>query len=119
MNTENSTSESSASGRHYNDSAIHQHALQCSNQVKGGKFTRVGQDFIDEVHADVDSLLRRIKNVDWPVQIHEPVDAGELNFVTGALMDRFQEAVNLAIARLIQRKVQKQPSCGKTLGRTY
>ena len=105
-----------ASGRYFNDSALHQHALECSVAVKNGKFTRVGQDFMDEVHADVEAFIRELRNK-WPVQIHDPVPC-ELTFTTGALMDKVQGVLNDAIARLIQRKVQRQPSCGKTLSRT-
>ena len=106
-----------ASGRHFNDSAIRQHALACSVEIKCGKFTRVGQDFIDEVHADVEALIRDIRNK-YPLTLHQEVATGGATFTTGALMDRLQEAVNGAIGRLIQRKVQCQPSCGKTLSRT-
>jgi len=105
-----------SSGRHFNDSAIRAHALACSLAIKHGKFTRVGQDFIDEVQADVEALIREVRNK-WPVQVHAPVPHA-LTFTTGALMDRVQEAINEAVSRLIQRKVQMQPSCGKTLSRT-
>lgn len=111
-----SNTADNASGRHFNGSAIRAHALECSNKIKGGKFTRVGQDFIDEVQADIECLVREIKNK-YPVQVHEPVPC-DLKFTTGALMDRIEEALNLAIPRLIQNKVQRQPSCGKTLSRT-
>jgi hypothetical protein len=38
--------------------------------------------------------------------------------VTGALLDKIGVELNRAVCRLIQNKVQKQPSCGVTLGRT-
>lgn len=116
MDTENIEPLDLASGRHFNDSAIHSHALACSKACKGGKFTRVGQDFIDEVHADVEAIVRELRGK-YPPQIHGPVSC-DVNFITGALMDRLQEALNGAIARMIQRKVERQPSVGKTLSRT-
>jgi len=116
--TENATAPLDlASGRHFNDSAIRAHALACSVAVKGGKFTRVSQEFIDEVHADIEALIREVRNK-YPITVHEPVNTGDATFTTGALLDRVQEAINGAIGRLIQRKVQMQPSCGKTLSRT-
>ncbi|SRR6266568_1931787 len=105
-----------SSGRHFNDSAIRAYALGCSVAIKGGKFTRVSEEFVDEVKADVEGLIRGLRTA-FPVQMHDPV-ATNLTFTTGALLDRVQEALNGAIARLIQRKVQRQPSCGKTLSRT-
>ena len=107
-----------ATGRHYNESAIHAHAIACSDAIKGGKFTRVSEEFIIEVKADVDAFLRKLSNAEWPVQIHDPVPCEQPTFITGALTQHFQDALNIAIARLIQRKVEKQPSCGKTLSRT-
>lgn len=107
---------SSATGRYFNDTAIRDHALECSKRLKGGKFSRVGQDFIDEVHADIECFVRAIRK-QWPCFVHEQIQT-EVTFTTGALLDRIQPVLNEAIARLIQNKVQKQPSCGKTLSRT-
>jgi len=50
--------------------------------------------------------------------VHDTLPAGELNFTTGVLMDHLRPRVNDLIARVIQNKVQRQPSCGKTLART-
>jgi hypothetical protein len=107
-----------STGRHFNDTAIREHALACSVAIKGGKFTRVGQDFIDEVHADIESIIRDWNNK-FPLNNHAPVSNYDaFTFTTGALMSRVQEALNGAIRRLVQRKVEVQPSCGKTLSRT-
>lgn len=105
-----------SSGRYLNETAIRDHALECSKQFKAGKFTRVGQDFIEEVQTDVENLVRTIKS-QWPPWLHDQLDT-EKTFTTGALMDRIQPVLNQAIARLIQNKTIKQPSCGKTLSRT-
>lgn len=122
MDEKTETALDLSTGRHFNDSAIRAHALACSVAIKGGKFTRVSEDFIEEVHADIEALIREIKNK-YPATMHEPVRAcdargTDYTFTTGALLDRTQEALNGAIGRLIQRKVQVQPSCGKTLSRT-
>jgi hypothetical protein len=102
--------------RTLNESAIRDHALRCSKVFKGGKFTRVGQDFLDEVAQDVDSLVRELK-AKWPSWVHDPV-VTDSTFTTGALLEQIQPSLNEAIGRLIQNKVVKQPSCGKTLSRT-
>lgn len=95
-----------------NESAIHDHALACSKAYRAAKFTRVGEDFQNEVRADLEAFLRELRNK-WPT-LHPPLPT-ESSFVTGALSDKVMAALNDAIARLIQNKVQKQPSCGCTL----
>lgn len=107
-----------ASGRFLNESAIRNHALRCSAKFKCNRFTRVGQDFLDEVSADVEAWLRELRNK-YPTRIFEPLEPDEkTSCVTGALCDKIGVELNYAICRLIQLKVQSQPSCGKTLSRT-
>lgn len=104
-----------ASGRFLNESAIKSHALLCSKTYRAGKFTRVGADFMDEVKADVEALVRNIRN---QYSTLHPALQSEAAFATGALMDKVEVSLNGLIARLIQNKVQRQPTCGCTLGRT-
>jgi hypothetical protein len=109
-----------SSGRYLNESAIHAHALQCSKSYRAGKFTRVGGDFVDEVKADVEALIREIRGKYKTLHPALSLSVASSNsaFTTGALSDRVMAELNNAIGRLIQNKVQRQPSCGKTLGRT-
>lgn len=104
------------STRMINETALREHALKCSETYRCGKFTRVGQDFIDEVKTDVEVWLRELRGK--APTLHSAIDPGEENLLSGALVERVAKELNRAIARLIQNKVQKQPSCGKTLGRT-
>jgi hypothetical protein len=99
------------------ESAIHAHALECSKRYRAGKFTRVGQDFHDEVRAGTEAWVRSLRNL-FPT-LHpaiEPVD--EKCYITGALMERVAVELNRAIGRMVQNKVQRHPTVGKTLGRT-
>lgn len=105
-----------ASMRYLNESAIRDFALGCSAKYKGGKFTRVGQDFIDEVKADVEVVLREIR-AKSRIMTHA-IEETDLDFVTGALVQKMQTVLNGLVARIIQRKVERQPSVGKTLSRT-
>ena len=102
--------------RYLCESAIKAHALRCSARFKANRFTRVGEDFVDEVKADVEAFLRELR-AKSPTQSFEPLPQDE-TFVTGLLRDRAGQLMDDWIARLIQNKVQRQPSCGKTLGRT-
>jgi hypothetical protein len=107
-----------SSGRYLNESAIRDHALRCSARFKCNRFTRVGQDFMDEVSADVEALVRNLRN-QCPTTLHEALEPDEnTGCVTGLLSAKVTAELNRLICRMIQNKVWKQPSCGKTLGRT-
>jgi len=105
-----------SSGRYLNETAIRNHALRCSAQFRAGKFTRVGQDFIDEVKADAEAALRELR-AKAATQLNEPL-AHEDTFTTGLFELRASGILNDLIGRIVQNKVRRQPSCGKTLGRT-
>ena len=106
------------SGRFLNESAIRNHALRCSAKFKCNRFTRVGQDFLDEVTADVEAWLRELRNK-YPNRTFETLEPDEKSgCITGALCDILGVELNRAVCRMIQNKVCGQPSCGKTLGRT-
>lgn len=99
-----------------NISAVKKHALACSIAIRNGRFTRVGQDILDEIEGDVEALVREVRGK-YPVLIYSEVALNE-TFVTGALMEKIKTELNAAIGRLIQNKVGKQPSVGVTIGRT-
>lgn len=107
--------------RYLVESAIRVHSLECSKKYRAGKFERVGEDFLNEVRADVEQLLREIENKFQT--LHPALAQGsegdpQIQFTTGLLSARVDDILNRAIARLIQNKVQKQPTVGKTLSRT-
>lgn len=107
-----------ASGRFVNESAIRDHALACSKQFRAGKFTRVGEDFINEVKADIEAAVRSIRN-QCRTSPHEPLELPEnMCFTTGALSDKVMFEWNQMIARITQQKVQRQPTVGSTLRAT-
>lgn len=99
-----------------NITAIKKHALACSVARKNGRFTRVGQEFIEEVEADVEAIVRKVLATGY-ITFGLPVKTEEI-FVTGALADRMKEVLNTAVAQIIENKVARQPSVGCTLGRT-
>lgn len=107
-----------ASMRYLNQRAIKSHALKCSQICRGGKFTRVGQPFIDEIIADVENVVRDIKCRCQRETLHPQVAMEEGEFVTGALMEKIRAVLNDRIAKMIQNKIQAQPSLGCTAGRT-
>jgi hypothetical protein len=97
-----------------NQSAVKQHALRCSKQLRAGAFERVSQEFLDDIQSCADNMIREI-NAKFQPPIHAVVGTEEAKFVTGELMDKAQRIFNDAVGRLIQAKVQRHPSIGKTL----
>ena len=105
-----------ASLRFLNEAAIRLHALRCSAQLRANRFSRVGQDFIDEVKADVEAALRELRSSQGTHGA--PALPHEAYFTSGVMDSKLEDIFNDLIGRIIQNKVQRQPSCGKTLGRT-
>jgi hypothetical protein len=101
-----------------NESAIKAHALRCSQTYRAGKFTRVGQDFIDEVYTDVECIVREIRNKFQTLHPALAQDDNDIAICKGPFMDKLGRELDKSIARLIQNKVQRQPTTGCTLGRT-
>jgi len=106
-----------SSARFLNGSAIRDHALRCSARFKGNRFTRVGQDFIDEIKVDVESFIRKEIRSKWPTRLYEPLEP-DVTTTTGLLGEKLLVELNRAICRLIQSKVCSHPTVGKTLSRT-
>lgn len=100
-----------------NESAIKTFALECSRTFRAGKFTRVGEDFVDEVIADVETFIRKLRGTNW-TSPHDPLET-KLVFTTGALSDKVMLELNRVIGRIIQQKVQRQPTVGCTLRGTH
>jgi len=105
-----------ASLRFLNRSALKQHALNCAARMRP-KFTRVGQDFLDEVEADVESFVRGLRTESMKDVAAGPVLEPSEDFLTGALIEKIKPILNRQVARIIQAKVWRQTT-GVTLGRT-
>lgn len=91
---------------------IKKQALVVSQSIRLGKFTRVSEDFLQQVEADVDAFLRAthaaVKTQDAPIAPVAKLFTPEAEAVILA-------ALNQKIAAIIQNRVRQHPSCGKTL----
>lgn len=112
----------------FNESAIKEFALRCSKTYRAGKFTRVGQDLLDEVYIDIENILRELRNKGINT-LHPALGQGQaagptdptpddVHLVKGAFLETLEVIFNQAICRMIQSKVQRQPTVGCTLSRT-
>jgi hypothetical protein len=89
------------------------YALACSKANRAGKFKRVSPEFLDNIEAEVDCLLRQIESkVGTPLH---PLPPDEYNLVTGFALERAHERLERAVRKIIANKVQGTPSCGQTL----
>ena len=110
-----------------NQAAMKEFALRCSKTYRAGKFTRVGADFMAEVETDVETMLRQLRTTAGN-QIHPALGQGQtlpgtlenddVQIVKGAFLEKVETIFNQTICRIIQNKVQRQPSVGCTLSRT-
>jgi hypothetical protein len=95
-----------------NRSSVRAYALQVSVQRRANKFTRVSEEFLQSVEADVESAIRQLaltglENVVSPI--------GDREFITGAAMEKLREKMNERARAIIQGKVMRHPSVGITL----
>jgi len=99
-----------------NRSAVKAFALQVSKEKKGGKFTRVSEDFLTDVEASVDAVIRAIGNTSSPLMDGAVVPDHDISaFVTGRAQAKMKNALETVTATIIQRKVCRHPSIGVTL----
>jgi hypothetical protein len=96
-----------------NRSAVKAFALKVSKERRAGKFTRVSENFLTQVEADVEATIRRIFS--GPVQLETCPDEGHAIFITGEAASRMREKLNAEAASLISRRVMRHPSVGVTL----
>lgn len=96
----------------YNRSALRRHALKVSDTQRRGKFTRVSEEFLDGIVAEIENERRRLRAT---VQngLHDPVPVDE-NFLTGAGSEALVADFNEWVGKTIARRVH-QTRTGKTL----
>jgi hypothetical protein len=94
-----------------NRSAVKSFALAASEQNRAGKFKRCSPAFIQAVEAEVEALLREIGGN----QPEQDVP-GEYSFINcKRAFAKAEQQFNLAVRKIILRRVKSQPSNGQTL----
>jgi hypothetical protein len=97
-----------------NRSAVKAYALVVSREKRAGKFTRVSEEFLDAVEAEVEAAIRQVSSLspdaEKPV---EPDDDRE--FITGAALDKIRSRLQDRAKSIISGKVRRHPSIGCTL----
>lgn len=97
-----------------NRSAVKSFALEVSRAKRNGKFERVSTQFVKEIEATVEALIRDIGPTGSPADGQDiPRSVDFLN--RKAIRPKVEEKLNDAIRKIIIRKVCSHPSMGKTL----
>lgn len=99
-----------------NWSASKDYALKCSKERRAGKFERAGDSFRVELEAEVESIIRHVSHFPGCFEEREAVQpADDREFITGEALERIRKHLNERVRSLIQAKVQRHPTIGKTL----
>ena len=93
-----------------NVSATKRHALLCSQKLRAGKFSRVGEDFIQQIEAALEGTARVLAH-----SVTTEILPTAEYFLTPAGERAVLDAVNAWIAKAVQKRVKAHPSLGKTL----
>jgi len=97
-------------------SSVKEYALACSKANRAGKFKRVSQEFLDDVEAEVDCLIRQIESkVREPLHPEISIDEPWKRQITGRALECAHLRLEAAIRKIVRNKVQSTPSCGITL----
>lgn len=96
-----------------NRSAVKAYALKVSRELKCGKFTRVGECFLDQIEAEVEAAIRSLTPASASWEPPKPED--DRTFVTGAAVDKLMEKLHEKTRAIIAGKVMRHPSIGCTL----
>jgi hypothetical protein len=96
-----------------NRSAVKKFALKVSREKRAGKFTRVSEEFLTSVEADLESSIRQIAIADMSEMAVPDADADW--FITGQAVKNAEERLNMLARVIVSRKVQRHPSVGCTL----
>jgi len=96
-----------------NRSAVKRYALQVSAEKRAGKFTRVSEEFLTQVEADLDSSIRQLCSADRSEMSVPDLDASW--FITGHAATKLEDRLNMLATVIIHRKVMRHPTIGCTL----
>lgn len=98
-----------------NRSSVKAYALKVSAERRAGKFTRVGEDFLNAVEADVESVIRQIVTFQGPETEGAVAPGDDREFITGAAIDKLRERLNERTRAIVSGRVRRHPSIGCTL----
>lgn len=99
-----------------NRSAVKKHALKVSGSCRAGKFTRVSEEFIDNVESILDDVIRQTLSKMANTRFDSvPVDESSRRLLTDAAREKVASRMEEVLLRIIQLRVESTPSCGVTL----
>jgi hypothetical protein len=98
-----------------NRSAVKKYALKISKEKRAGKFTRVSEEFLTQVEADLDSSIRKLADGGVYADFNSLAPTDGAWFITGQTIKKAEERLNMLATVIIHRKVMRHPTIGCTL----
>lgn len=102
------------SERILNRTAVREYALHVSEKIRNGKFTRVSEEFVDAVEAELNALIRRTGTVNGNMLPGEMPHVNDC-FVTGDAMQKMRESLDNFVQLTVYNKIRRHPTVGVTL----
>lgn len=96
-----------------NRSAVKKYALKVSAEKRAGKFTRVSEEFLTQVEADLEAGIRQLSLSDYSEMVKP--DEGADWFITGQALKNAESRLNMLARVIVHRKVMRHPTLGCTL----
>ncbi|NOS67031.1 MAG: hypothetical protein HOO67_01545 [Candidatus Peribacteraceae bacterium] len=97
-----------------NRSAVKKYALKVSAEKRAGKFTRVSDDFLVQVEADLEAAIRQLSSTVDTSEMAKPAEDVDW-FITGQAVKNAEGRLNELARIIVHRKVMKHPTLGCTL----
>lgn len=98
-----------------NRSAVKAYALKVSKERRAGKFKRVGEDFLDQVAAQVEAVIRGVVTFQGPETEGPIAPDDDREFITGTALDKIRDRLNERTRAIVSGLVRRHPSIGCTL----
>lgn len=97
-----------------NRTALRNYAMQVSAEKRAGKFSRVGESFMERCEARLEAVIRALAPVTESEAPPVPTN-NHTNFTTHVAAAKLNEKVEEAAKRIIHSEVMRHPTTGKTL----
>lgn len=97
-----------------NRSAVKKYALKVSAEKRAGKFTRVSEEFLTQVEADLEAAIRQLSSTVDTSEMAKPDESADW-FITGQALKNVEGRLNDLARIIVHRKVMKHPTLGCTL----
>ena len=98
-----------------NRGSVKDYALKVSRERRAGKFTRVSEEFLTSVEANVEAAIRQTHPGEFNNLVSPVIPEDNREFITGAALEKIREKLNQRARFIISGMVMRHPTLGCTL----